>query len=105
MFERITKIDNSREADGNREKHHRIEITDKEHMEKMEASIKLVYRPPIPEQMSPELKKKFEKAQELTKDMKVKKIKLGNKNERKKSKTSEKRTKKNNPMPNTEAMA
>lgn len=105
MFEKRTMIDNSREADGPREKHYSIELTDKEHMEKLEAT-RLVYRPiPKEENMNPELKEKFDKARELTKDTKIIKLKEDNKNVRKKSQTSKKTAKKTNPKPNTTAVA
>lgn len=104
MFERITVIDNSREADGPREKHHTIELSDREHRESFEA--KLVYVPPPPvEEMSPALKEKFNKARELTKDTKVIKLKEGKKNVRKKSKTSKKATAKTNSKSDAAAMA
>lgn len=100
MFERITKIDNSREADGPREKHYSIELTDKEHRERLEAA-KLIYKPPPPvEEMTPELKKKFEKAQELTKETKVIKLKESKKNVRKTRKTTKKTAAENNPETN-----
>ncbi len=104
MFERITVIDNSREADGPREKHHTIELSDREHRERLEA--KFVYVPPPPvEDMSPALKAKFNKARELTKDTKVIKLKEGKKNVGKKSKNSKKTATKNNPKSNPPAVA
>jgi len=106
MFERITKIDNSREADGPREKDYSIELTDQQHREKLEAQTKLVYKPPVEDgDMTPALKEKFEKARDLTKDTKVTKLKEGKKNERKKSKTTKKTSSKNNPKSNTSAVA
>lgn len=130
MFERRMVIDNSREADGPRERVDRIEMTDQEHKEKLEAMqpkkdgilspewmcrlkdplyVKfngdMVYRPPDLEKMSPELREKWEKAQELTKDTKVIKLKEGKKNVRKARKTTKKATQENNPESDTAAVA
>ncbi|CAB4133896.1 hypothetical protein UFOVP264_60, partial [uncultured Caudovirales phage] len=98
MFEKLTKIDNSREVDGPREKHQTIELSDKEHMERLQAATKLVYRPPPPvEEMSPEMKKKYEKAVEITKENNVIKLNKGKKNVRKKNQASKKSANKANP--------
>ena len=104
MFERITKIDNSREADGPREKHHSIEMSDKDHRESLE--VKLVYRPPPPEEkMNPELKEKFKIARDLTKDTQVTKLKQGKKSERKENKNPTSKAKKNDSKSNGSTVA
>lgn len=130
MFERRTVIDNSREADGPRERVDRIEMTDQEHREKLEAMqpkkdgilspdwqcrlkdplyVKFngepVFKLPDLDKMSPELREKWEKTQELTKDTKVIKLKEGKKNVRKTRKTTKKAAQENNPDPNTAAVA
>jgi len=115
MFEKITKIDNSRESDGPREKHVSIEMTDQQHREKLEAmkptgmavkfNTSFVYRPPTPEEMSPECREKWELAEKLTKDTKVIKLKEGKKNVRKTRKTTKKAATENNPESNATAVA
>lgn len=94
IIEKITKIDNSREADRPREKHVSIELTDQQHRENLEAAAKLVYIPPKEEEMSPNLQEKFKKAQELTKETKVIKLKKGDKDVRKARKNLKKNVKK-----------
>jgi hypothetical protein len=105
MFERNYQIDNSREADGPREKHLRIELTDREHMEKLERfRPKLVYKSLIENSTllddSTPLGKKYKKAKEFTKDTKV--INL---NEKDKSKSIKRNPRKANPKPDATAMA
>lgn len=111
-FEKRYVIDNSREADGPRERVHTIELSDKDHLERLlppqvskeMEDARFVYKPPVDEEaMSPALKEKFEKARKITKDTKV--IDLRKKDVRKKSKTSKKTAAKNNTKPNKPAMA
>jgi hypothetical protein len=105
MFERRTVIDNSREVEGLREKHYSIELTDKEHMERLEAA-KFVYKPPSKEgEMNPAQKDKFEKVRKITKDMKTINLKESNKNVKKKNKNIKKAIVKNNSKSDSPAMA
>ena len=111
MFEKNYQIDNSREADGPREKHHSIELTDREHLERLgvkfndppsyvKFNTELVYRPPEEAKLTPALKAKKALAEKITKDTKV--IDL---NEKSKSKTPKRKSKKNNSKPNAAAVA
>lgn len=111
-FEKSYVIDNSREADGPRERNYSIELSDREHLERLQPpkvskemeEAGFVYKPPIEEEsMSLALKEKFEKARKLTKDTKA--IKLGENNAKSKSKSIKSKTKKNNPKSNKPAMA
>ncbi|CAB4132283.1 hypothetical protein UFOVP256_14 [uncultured Caudovirales phage] len=110
-FERTYQIDNSREADGPREKHHSIELTDREHLERLgvkfsddplyvKFNTELVYRPPEEGYLTPALKEKKALAEKITKDTKV--IDL---NEKSKSKTTKRKPKKNNSKSNAAAVA
>lgn len=101
-FERNYVIDNLREIDGPREKHHKIELSDRDHRERLQPTLIIskelqdagfVYKPPIEEDaMSPALKEKFEKARKLTKDTKV--VDIRKKDAKSKSKSTERKSKK-----------
>lgn len=82
-FERTYQIDNSREADGPREKHHSIELTDREHLERLgvrfptepRLGVKfnsgLGYRPPEETNLTPALKDKKALAEKIAKETNV----------------------------------
>ena len=109
-FEKRYQIDNSREADGPREKNHSIELTDREHLERLGVKFNdppsyvkfntdLVYRPPEEAQLTPALKEKKALAEKITKETKV--IDL---NAKSKSKTIKSKPKKNNSKSNSAAV-
>ena len=91
MFEKVTKIDNSREADGPRENNYTIELSDKEHRERLEAA-KIARQPP------PIIVEK------ITKDTKTVKIKREKKNAKSKSKSPSKKPKTTNPISDKSAV-
>lgn len=84
-FEKRYVIDNSREADGPRERHYHIELSDKEHLERISPPMisketrnaGFVYKPPVADDdsLSPALKAKFEIARNPTKDTNASKSK------------------------------
>ncbi len=112
-------MSSEREEDIARERHPTIELSDLEHLERLgvkfcdDSPIKVskdmeqagfVYKEPVSEEaMSPALKKKFEKARQLTKDTKV--IDLRKKDAKNKSKSPASKPKKNDRKPNKAAVA
>lgn len=110
-FERVYQIESPREITHQIEKNLSIELSDME----------FIYKPLVVEEMSPDLKEKFEKAKKITQETQVidlretqppkipinlemaeleKSIKEGKKNERKKIKAPSKRTNKANSKSN-----
>jgi hypothetical protein len=93
MYAHHIKIEYGRETDPPREKDVRIELSDREHADRLEAA-KFVYKPPSLQDIPPEMLKKYQIAKKLTEETKVIKIKGVEKNEKSKSKIPKKGTKK-----------
>jgi hypothetical protein len=90
-FEKIYVIDNSREADGPRERDYSIELSDQEHLQRLRPNTIINESPPI--------------ALNLEMPILEKAIKEGKKNAKSKSKSPKSKTKKNNSKSNKPAMA
>lgn len=84
------------------EKHVIIERPDEPRF-KSDFSAEFVYKPPIIEEMTEDLKEKYEFAKKLTEDTKIINLR-DKKNEKSSSKSSKSKPKKNNPKPNKAAM-
>lgn len=110
-FERRYVIDRSRESDGPRERHHSIELSDRDHLERLLPPIVskeleeagFIYKHPIQSEMPTELKEKFEKAKKITKDTKV--IDSRKKDAKSKSKIIKSKSKKTNSKSNRTTVA